>query len=156
MYHPLNEVFIGEDVFYFQQRAGNLITTRGSPLFGKGWLYEKTDSWSTTGWIATLNLPLFFKEKEDLEMRMRIETAGDEKDAWIDFYVNGEFLRSKKVPPDGGWVSLKLGKGKYRSAVNELEFHLYRKRNEGRNYRLMLHDLKFEPASESEDEDADS
>jgi hypothetical protein len=123
IYGPLTEFFIGEDVFYFQARAGDRILRSESPIFGTGW--KTNGDRKTSGADAILYVPMFLKEKPRFLMNFFFEPAKSDKDVWIDFYWNGEFLKSRKVFVDGRLIEVAIRSKAYRSAMNELRMHIY-------------------------------
>jgi hypothetical protein len=129
MYQSLTEFFIGEDVFYFQSRAGDQILTEVSPLFGEGWQVQDGQR-KTIGSDAILYVPMFMKEKPRFLVQLFLEPSQDEKDVWIDFYWNGTFLRSKKAFSDGRMIEIAIRSRDYRSEVNALKLHIYHSRTE--------------------------
>jgi hypothetical protein len=142
MYGPLTEFFIGEDVFYFQERAGDQILSRASPIFGDGW--KVNEERKTTGKNAFLYVPMFMKEKPRFFMEFYFEPAGSEKDVWIDFYWNGQFLRSRKVFADGRSIEVAIRSKEYRSSVNELRMYIYHSRGESESLpELILRNIQF-------------
>jgi len=151
MYGPLNEFFIGEDVFYFQHRAGDQILAPESPILGSGW--TRGGERKTTGRNAIVYIPMFMKEKPRFFMVFDLEPTGTEKDVWIDFYWNGKFLRSRKVFLDGRSIEIAIRSKEYRSAVNELRMHIYHSRRENETPpELILRKVEFRRDQVPDDE----
>lgn len=146
MYAPLNEFFIGDDILYFQEKCPNLPEDNGNPLFGKGWLVQE-DARRTTGETAVLNIPMFFKDKPNVEMELRVRPEREIRDAWIDFSLNGKPLRSRRVPAEGGLISIQLSRREYLSKVNLIGLRLYRKREPHAIPVVVLENLRFTGSS---------
>jgi|GEM_PF-4126037 len=146
LYGPLTEFFIGEDVFYFQDRAQGEILSKDSPLFGQGWQVQNGVR-TTKGRDAFVYVPLFLKEKPRFVMEFNFEPTGTEKDIWVDFYWNGEFLRSRKVFVDGRVMEMAIRSREYGSPVNTLRMHIYHSKAENEEApELILHKIYFRRA----------
>jgi hypothetical protein len=123
MYGSLSEFFIGEDVFYFQERAKESVLSENSPLFGEGW--SVTDGIrQTSGPVSFIRVPLFMKEKPRLIVEMKILPVNAEKTLRVDFFWNGEFLRSRKVSPEGTELIVPVGARRYEKGMNSLTMQL--------------------------------
>ncbi|MCI0412059.1 hypothetical protein L0222_04560 [bacterium] len=144
VYGPLTEFFIGEDVFYFQRRAGEEIFNAESPLFGEGWILENGVR-KTNGAVSTLYVPLFLKDKPRIVVELDFLPAEKEKDIRIDFVWNGKLLRSRKILSDGRQVELPVRWRDYRLEVNKLEMRIYHSRSEEEAPSLVLQRIHFRP-----------
>lgn len=154
MYGPLNEFFIGEDILYFQEQVPRLVLGAENPLFGGGWesgeiILEDRVVRRTNSKICVLNIPMFVKEKRGYLMEMRAMPSENERDVWIDFYLNDRFVRSRKVPAEGGIVSVILRPKDYSSQVNLLTMHIYRRKAEDLPV-LIVEEIRFQEVSRKE------
>jgi len=145
----LNEFFIGEDILYFQKRAGFLIAGLENPLFGDGWETSPTVQGEqilrkTNAAVCVLNLPLFFKGKPGLRMRMEIQLPEEQKGAQIDFYVDDRFLRSQRIRKGGEVVLLHISPKVYESKVNRLILRVHQRDESKEVPVLLLKEITFE------------
>ncbi len=146
MYGPWNEFFIGDDILYFQAKCPNLLGDCGNLIFGEGWKSEKGMR-ITTADIAVMRIPMFFKEKPNVEMEMRVEPERDVRDAWIEVSLNGVLLRSRRVPAQGGLILVQLTRREYLSKVNLIRLRMYRKSAPQLIPVVVLENLRFTGSS---------
>ena len=144
MYAPWNEYFIGEDVFYFQKRINERILSEESPMFGKGWSIQNGIR-RTTGQESILYVPLFMKEKPRIVIEFTLLPAANEKNVWVDFYWNGEFLRSRKVPSDGRQLDMSIRSRSIQNEMNLLTLRVYSSKSEEKMPSLLLRNIVFRP-----------
>ena len=144
-YGPWNEYFIGEDVFYFQQRTGPEMIHPQSPLFGEGW--EVSGSARTTNRaIGEIYVPMFMKEKPRIMVQIDLVPVDHANDVWVDFYLNGKFLRSRKISTEGRQFDLPIRSREYGNAVNSLTLHIYHSQTRETVPHLMLKGIHFREA----------
>ncbi len=146
MYAPLNEFFIGDDILYFQQKSPDFLEDSGNPLFGEGWKVQNGMR-LTGGETAILRIPMFFKDKPNVAMEMRVKPESEIRDAWIDFSLNGTFLRSRRVPAQGGLILIQLSRREYLSKVNLIRLRMYRKNQPHSIPVVVLENLRFTDSS---------
>ena len=153
LYGSLNEFFIGEDVFYFQNRAIDQVYASDSPLFGKGWIHEN-GVWKTQGNESLILVPMFTKDKPRFTIEFIFDVTELPRDVWIDFSMNGKDLRSRKLPNDGSPVVLPVRSRDYLNEVNLLSMHVYHSRQEAAAPQLVLKKIYFQaPRAMQFDED---
>jgi hypothetical protein len=143
---PASEVFIGEDILYFQQIKGDLIEGEKNPLFGKGWSAPQKDSESmirkTTSDHSYLNLPMFFKETVPVMMEISLVPENPER-VVLDIYLNDEKLMRRPLGIRARPVRLPLPPRKYKKEMNILHIHTSSQDDPGRIPPLVLRNLTF-------------
>ena len=77
-------------------------------------------------------------------MEFSFEPTGTEKDVWVDFYWNGQFLRSRKIFVDGRLLEVPIRSREYSSEVNTLQMRIYHSKSENEAApELILHKINF-------------
>jgi hypothetical protein len=141
IYGSVTDFFIGEDIFYFQSRAGEQMLSPESPIFGDGWQVNKNER-KTNANLSVLYVPMFTKEKPRFTIKLKFAPMNNQRDIRIDFYCNGQFLRSRKIAADGA-VEVPIRAKQYRSSMNKIEMHIYHSRSGADVPPLKLEQLHF-------------
>ncbi|MCI0602544.1 hypothetical protein L0156_05980 [bacterium] len=143
LYGPLTEFFIGEDIFYFQKRAGGQILSAESPIFGEGWIFENGKR-QTRGPTSVLYVPLFIKNPPRIVIELHLLPENSENDVRIDFHWNGKLLRSRKISTEGRQLELAIRSRDCRTEVNELRMRIYDPKSEDTIPTVTLQQIHFQ------------
>lgn len=128
MHHPESEWFIGDDIFYFQEKHGELLRGAEGLLFGGEWKREDTGEGRAAlrqiGEVGVMNLPLFFLQKPGIIVQMEIENGSSVDSAFVDVSLNGRSLRSEPLDGRRSTVSVLIAPRDYSSGMNRLEMRV--------------------------------
>lgn len=123
LYGPYNEFFIGEEVLYFVERTGTDLISSASPLFGKGWTFTPAAGGNvarTTGPVSDLYVPMFYKDRPAVWMELDLKTVESETPVRVEFLVNGNLVRTRKVTHNRGTIIVPILRKESASRVNEI------------------------------------
>lgn len=127
MYHPESEFFIGDDIIYFQERHGNLITGRRNPVFGAGWEPAEEQYGGRTVRVCrasrcTMELPMFFKYDVDLVARLSVGTADPDARGKVRFLLNDRPIKERGIRGQPRDLQLDLYRFGWMKKMNRLDF----------------------------------
>jgi hypothetical protein len=114
-----------------------------SPLFGEGWVAQNGE-WKTRGAESLIYVPMFTKDKPRFRVEFHFKPTEQARDLWIDFSMNGKFLKARKVPFDGSPVALPVRSRDYKNEMNTLALHVYRSRSDRTAPQLVLGRIHFQ------------
>lgn len=118
MYGPLNDFFIGEDIFYFQQHSIDFPVDE-NPMFDRASFQHSIELTITPEKPAALYVPLFFKRNIDLVMELRSAKTNFGQ-ARCKLMIDGDEIVSKKITQSPANINFRIPRTIYKSEINIL------------------------------------
>ncbi|MBI2841136.1 MAG: hypothetical protein HYX75_22695 [Acidobacteria bacterium] len=126
LYGLENEYVIGDDVFYFQEKHGNLILGLNNPLFGPGW---SDDAVERTGEqvrvmesnVGLMNIPMYFLQRPGVIVEMTLTVPENEGTRRVEVLLNGQRLDVVRASAARTDLSVRLSPREYINGMNVLE-----------------------------------
>lgn len=145
LYGAENEYMIGDDIFYFQEKHGDLVSGLHNPLFGAGWSDDAVERAGERvrvmeSNVGVMNIPMYFLQQPGVIIEMTLTGPDEEGARRVEVLLNGRRLDVVRASAAGTDVSVRLSPHEYASGMNVLEL---RAQGESGRPVLYLRSIRF-------------